>query len=451
MGSVNGNPPNLASLVIDYGSGTVNVSDVEAGDDVYVYAYSTHKGAGAVLVGQRTGPGQVSLDLSGFLSTYVSATYQAPVNIDAVWTTDGVNFSARSNVLSTGITAEVDPLFSAVSIDENGALNVTVSGLNDNDVWIVRTVLSLGEVAGHVAVGAFKGNGAKVATLSIPYIYSLEADQAYTFNVVYYLANGYYADLLVKAFAYTPAAPSAPTLGSVANDETGTSVTVTLTPPAAGNYTQCRIYYRTEDATSWTSGGTYTGAQGVAGTKQITGLSANTMYSFYAVAEYGDFTSSPTQDVRCFVHAGDYYRAALAALKSELVNDATLSGYVDSINVQEWDVDRLPSVTNAGIVISPAGRLIKGIALRLKQDAAEIHIHCLTDAWNDEDGLDGSQGLIDLANDVFNVINGNDCGGTVVPVTGLEAAGQVPFTKLPGGHYYHTVVKLGAWLPAYTD
>ena len=101
MGSVDGLPPFLATLTVYYGTGTVDVSQVEVTDKVYIYAASTHAGVGPVLIATGVGPGIYNLDLSAFLVPLVE-NFQAPVQIAAVWTTDDINFSAPSNTVGTG-------------------------------------------------------------------------------------------------------------------------------------------------------------------------------------------------------------------------------------------------------------------------------------------------------------------------------------------------------------
>jgi hypothetical protein len=91
------------------------------------------------------------------------------------------------------------------------------------------------------------------------------------------------------------------TLNSVANDGTGTSATLSITPPAAGSYDGTRVYYRLFGATTWTLDGTYVGVQGTAGTYQVTGLSNNNIYEFVAHAFFSTNFSQPSVILNAFV------------------------------------------------------------------------------------------------------------------------------------------------------
>ncbi|MFA5187070.1 MAG: fibronectin type III domain-containing protein [Patescibacteria group bacterium] len=258
-----------------------------------------------------------------------------------------------------------------------------------------------------------------------------------------------------RIYETLPEAPSPTAFGGVANDETGTSVTLTLTPPATGDYEKTNIYKRLLTASTWTLAGTYTGEQGVAGTKQITGLTADRAYEFIVMAEANDLESSPSVARRCFVFAGDNYVAALASTAAVLLADSTLAGYVDAINVQEWDETRIPSFEAACLIVAPISRTPTTIALKRKIDIYEIGIHCLTpgpaEEWSGEDGLDAAEGIVQLTGDVFRALNGGDLLGTVEPYTGEELTTRIPYDKILSGHYYHSVVTLRVASLPYTE
>jgi hypothetical protein len=87
-------------------------------------------------------------------------------------------------------------------------------------------------------------------------------------------------------------AVNAPSIDGLADAKAvgGGTLTLTLTPPAAGDYDHCQVLYRQGAATAWTTGPTYTGAQGVQGTVSITGLTTGlrTDVIVYAVDATGN-------------------------------------------------------------------------------------------------------------------------------------------------------------------
>lgn len=102
-----------------------------------------------------------------------------------------------------------------------------------------------------------------------------------------------------------------PAFDGIENDGDGDAVTLTITPPAAGSYDATRIYYRIfGSGSAWTDAGTYVGAQGVQGTKQITGLTNDTRYQFIIFSEEIPIYSvpTPTRSIYCTDNAdeGDY-------------------------------------------------------------------------------------------------------------------------------------------------
>lgn len=99
------------------------------------------------------------------------------------------------------------------------------------------------------------------------------------------------------SISVTPASASAPnaaTFHSIENDSNGSSVTLTITPPASGNYLRTNIYYRQYGRPSWSTGTAYTGTQGVKGTHTISGLTDNVLYQFYIAANYSGLNSAPS-------------------------------------------------------------------------------------------------------------------------------------------------------------
>ena len=116
-----------------------------------------------------------------------------------------------------------------------------------------------------------------------------------TDNVWFLAEGGYLADVVEV---------SGSSLDSVSNDETGTSATLTITPPATGLYSGTKTRYRKYGDTDWTDGETYTGSQGVQGTHQITGLSNNTIYEFFVIAYYSTSHAFPSAITRCWINDG---------------------------------------------------------------------------------------------------------------------------------------------------
>lgn len=80
-------------------------------------------------------------------------------------------------------------------------------------------------------------------------------------------------------------AVNAPTLSNAVDKASGATVTLTLTPPAAGDYDHCQILYRIRDATVWTTGGVHTGSQGTEADVDQAGLTDSQVYEFLAYAE----------------------------------------------------------------------------------------------------------------------------------------------------------------------
>ena len=91
-----------------------------------------------------------------------------------------------------------------------------------------------------------------------------------------------------------------PTFDNVVNDLTGSSVTLTITPPNDAGYVQTNIFYRRITGPNgipvgvWSSGGTYSGAPGVQGTKVVPNLENDQIYEFVLTAESATDYSPPT-------------------------------------------------------------------------------------------------------------------------------------------------------------
>lgn len=208
MSSIDGLPPSLSNLIVEYGAGGIDIADVEATDKVYIYATSTHSAAGITLVAVTVGPGTLAigvLDLTAFLTPLVEV-FQSPISVWAVWTTDDVHFSAPSDSIQTGLTILAGITFSDVSIDMGGALHVTIAGLpdpNGNDVVFIQAIQDVGGgVYTNLLAGIFKGNGVKVAVPDGVIIFPLDPSASHEFNVLYWLADGQYSELFTPAFRY---------------------------------------------------------------------------------------------------------------------------------------------------------------------------------------------------------------------------------------------------------
>lgn len=102
-----------------------------------------------------------------------------------------------------------------------------------------------------------------------------------------------------------------PSFDAIENDGDGDAVTLTITPPATGDYDLAQIFYRIfGSGSAWTDGGTYVGSQGVQGTKQVTGLDNITLYEFIIFTEFDTLHSvpTPTRTILCTDNTdeGDY-------------------------------------------------------------------------------------------------------------------------------------------------
>jgi hypothetical protein len=130
--------------------------------------------------------------------------------------------------------------------------------------------------------------------------------------------------------------PSAPLLSGAADlvAVAGDSVRLTVTPPALPSaYDHIATYYRKVGigaGTVWSAGPTYVGAQGVAGTVDVTGLTGFEVYEFVAVSlDAGGSVSLPSlpRRARPTNGAGTVFEAAMRALKAQLGLIKTADGY----------------------------------------------------------------------------------------------------------------------------
>lgn len=88
-----------------------------------------------------------------------------------------------------------------------------------------------------------------------------------------------------------------PTLSNAVDKEAvaGDAVTLTLTPPTAGDYDHCQILYRkiTPTETAWTTGPTVVGVQGTQTTQNVDSLGTGDMYEFQVYAVDGAGNAGP--------------------------------------------------------------------------------------------------------------------------------------------------------------
>lgn len=128
------------------------------------------------------------------------------------------------------------------------------------------------------------------------------------------------ADPLVGTYTAGGVRPDAPGI-EVANDETGTSATVTLTGDEE-TYTHY-VYYKKRSATAWTAGGSRTGDGGIT----VTGLTEDT-YDFIAISKNVDnLYSVPSAEIHVRVTAG---------AGAEIIKAA--KAVVADLNAQSWSV-----------------------------------------------------------------------------------------------------------------
>jgi hypothetical protein len=133
------------------------------------------------------------------------------------------------------------------------------------------------------------------------------------------------------------------TLDAVDNDETGTSITATVTPPAAGNYSSTKIRYRVRGETDW-SEVDHIGVQGAQSTKQITGLTNNKIYDVVAMAQHGGDYAAPSAILNawCSDLTGPPEERILENIESVLATVTTAAGYNQTIRKVLREADSFP-------------------------------------------------------------------------------------------------------------
>lgn len=128
--------------------------------------------------------------------------------------------------------------------------------------------------------------------------------------------------------------PNTASLDELTNVGDGDGITLTITPPASGNYTETQIYYRKYNAISWTTGTTYVGVQGIQGTVNQTGLDDNTGYEFYVVVNYSSLYSAPSaiKQIWCSSGAQPINEQILDEIITTLESITTANGYAQTIH-----------------------------------------------------------------------------------------------------------------------
>jgi hypothetical protein len=241
-------------------------------------------------IGELVGPGTVTLDFSDYSLTSGELagwdlTLLVPAKIVAVAVSPSGVRSAWSNVLGSligadpGITATLDQIVAAT-----GSMFFTVAGLaseTDTIMW------SYTDENGNIILRMFTGNGQH------EWDGSFAVGREYDFIGFPQNRQGQFV-LLPIGIHIDEETVVAPTLTAVVNDGTGTTATLTLTPPATGPYDSTNIYSRQQGYPDWTLSGTYVGAAGVAGTAQATGLTANRTYEFMVLAVASGLYSQPS-------------------------------------------------------------------------------------------------------------------------------------------------------------
>jgi len=253
--------------------------------------------------------------------------------------------------------------------------------------------------------------------------------------------------ILTKGFMVTPITtftPLVPTLNSALNDLTGTSITLNITPPATGAYSYTQIYYRIMGAAYWTVGPTYTGVQGVAGNKQITGLTNESNYEFYCCAYSGDYFSNPSAVKRVFC-TDDSDTAFLGQVAVQL------NALPADIFIQPWDPDKLPAFAwaDSAIIISSDNDQVElfGKALRMKHKICFVQIRVLVPYWlRWEQAKNDLEVLTDL---VVAALDMNDLSGAI-DLFGDEICSEIPVT-IVNQVYISQLITLKARIAPWTD
>lgn len=150
----------------------------------------------------------------------------------------------------------------------------------------------------------------------------------------------------------TESSPGVPVLNSGTNDETGTSITMNVTPPASGTYDTIEFYYRVIHGTSWTSGGSYVGTPETAGDHQITGLSNGLNYEVYCYAQLGSSSGVPSAilRVKCSSSTAPVQEQIVDDVISALETITTGNGYHQTLNQVHRVKDAIEPYVDAPMV-----------------------------------------------------------------------------------------------------
>jgi len=135
------------------------------------------------------------------------------------------------------------------------------------------------------------------------------------------------------------------TLGTGVNDGTGTSITIPITPPAAGTYDTIEVRYRIVGTASWSDGGNYVGTPETAGNHQISGLTGARTYEVIAWAVLASANGEPAVPVRvkCSVNTSPVAERIVDDITADLAAITTGNGYYQTVK----RVTRLGSLASA--------------------------------------------------------------------------------------------------------
>jgi len=226
--------------------------------------------------------------------------------------------------------------------------------------------------------------------------------------------------------AYSP-----PIFNDAVNDLTGTSVTLTITPPTDAGYVQTHVLYRRISGPNgvsdliWGSGGVYVGIGGVSGTFQVSGLTADHLTEFILYAEYTPGFSPPSIPRR--VTVSDSGQPVVARILEDMKN-WLLS--IQTINGFNYDMQQVKIIRTAGQAMLDAypGAIIYADRDRY-QDAYPVgeithHVIVIVEGWvaayEDvvaEDALEKWGADIEMA-----ILEGRRRGGEAVTTSVNEVA-----------------------------
>jgi hypothetical protein len=434
-------PPTLSNFVRVGATGSIDTVVATATDITIITAFKQlNKHCLSFEVGRRTGSGSIVLDYSEYTfeieGTPIPAT--APV-VGQVVNAAGL-YSQLSEEMFPSIICDSVPSVEVISQEENGDLNITISGMGDDAL----TLASWFNEADELKFQIFTGNGDFIITNLTPGV------------TVRFAALGWGAagQLGFGAASFsTPAAdpPDVPSFDELTNDGTGDSITVTLTPPAQTGVVV--IYYRETSSTAWSSV-SYTGSPLVQDEHQLTGLISGKIYEVFLQAVSGDALSAPSIPKRCICSSRASALADLLALiKAELTSNIAYAGIVD---IRAWDPERLPAFSKCGIVISPRSQTPDNVGCGARQDLCQIEIHGLIWAFNNPNAISGAgagadaAGILKLRQDIFDSLNANKFNRAVDLIDSDNLNSASPFELIRNGYYYHTVLLYRPWLPQYT-